>query len=1136
MHKFYKISIISLVFASLFSISYAEDDTFTINIVGPQDEEVQTPVVQTPRQTTRRATSPQVNRNLTTAPVVRERTQTATQTAVENQTATNQARVNNTPLGTHTVINGETIWSIASAVLPVDAPVDEFQAVAAIYRANQNAFNEGDPNSLRVRSVLTIPSIADMQKENSITGQRLLRERNFKLPELEQAATLEPIADDVIVVNNADNQSSNFEINPNDPSFPPIYVARETSLREREIAENKNSYVGYFDNNKNAALDAPVNTQTTDNDTKNNEATSAISENNINDQNKDLETKNIADTNNDGSNKVDLEKSLTPESVDLEAVKLLIDKSQQTFNQRQQEISKEISEALLRSEALAKSAAKSIAKDEVVNLMTRYEGIISNLQQSNTELKANIAKLNKQIDQIRALNLDANDQLSMFEQQLMDLTDSKSNKTAQGPILWVLLGVGILSLVFAIAIVLYRRKVRQSTKDLEQDDFGFEDFDDQNDMELIKSTVVLNNSEELQDSSEGEDKSEVDISEDDSKGSDNKDIKEDANDADTKTDKNDGANNNKGTPLAGDELIVPNKELEDLVSDNSEVIDESTIDNADVKTNDNKQEDELTKESEDLKDVSLNNTFNNDSEEEEPGSFFMQQNDNSNSSATLDKLMNSKEVTSSSKNDDEVSLDVSDLREHQNDLKRKEHIQKKHEQLLNSITDEDLEKSARDKQDTKELLKMSDQLLVDHKKNEPSHVDDEDFYFETASGDLQVGNDAAGFHNVTEKAWDKLDKKFRTDANIEQEDSDDEKQLREKVGVFHDKTMENDVSDLKNAIADIEDHEISLDDDANEALDKTTEAPLTGEPLDDHNHIYDFKNDVESSEATHLSSQIDKNINNMSDDEKSLLETFAKAKDSMPREINHDFDDLPKAKYKDLPFSLNNADTKDSDNLVSNMLQDSDGEEHIDRKALKAEAENMKNTKENGYLSDEDILNMMSRDSATEHADPMIHDDNKKDLNPSNVNKDHDPILDSVSNEKIVEDTSSFKDSHNNIREEPTLDLEDIKDHDDELASRFDLESDADVVTLNHNTHEPSFNRQNIIDDSNVRHDDSTKTHLSDQEYQAYSDEINLATLYFETGDTDEALDILKKVAHVDDPLLQEKAISLAQKYGYQIS
>ena len=46
-------------------------------------------------------------------------------------------------------------------------------------------------------------------------------------------------------------------------------------------------------------------------------------------------------------------------------------------------------------------------------------------------------------------------------------------------------------------------------------------------------------------------------------------------------------------------------------------------------------------------------------------------------------------------------------------------------------------------------------------------------------------------------------------------------------------------------------------------------------------------------------------------------------------------------------------------------------------------------------------------------------------------------------------------------------------------------------------------------------------------------DEINLARLYFETGDTDEALKLLKDVTDKGDDSLIEEASKLLTEYGY---
>ncbi|MDY3108181.1 MAG: FimV/HubP family polar landmark protein, partial [Succinivibrio sp.] len=52
------------------------------------------------------------------------------------------------------------------------------------------------------------------------------------------------------------------------------------------------------------------------------------------------------------------------------------------------------------------------------------------------------------------------------------------------------------------------------------------------------------------------------------------------------------------------------------------------------------------------------------------------------------------------------------------------------------------------------------------------------------------------------------------------------------------------------------------------------------------------------------------------------------------------------------------------------------------------------------------------------------------------------------------------------------------------------------------------------------------------KEYQYYVDELNLARLYFETGDTEEAIKIIDDVKENATDDLKEEAIKIMQSYG----
>ncbi|MGN0916253.1 MAG: FimV/HubP family polar landmark protein [Succinivibrio sp.] len=77
-----------------------------------------------------------------------------TPAAAPATSATAVQNVNSTGSRTYQIRQGDTIWSVAHRYLPADRSLNEFQIVAAIYRNNPNAFSGGNVNNLLKTSIV----------------------------------------------------------------------------------------------------------------------------------------------------------------------------------------------------------------------------------------------------------------------------------------------------------------------------------------------------------------------------------------------------------------------------------------------------------------------------------------------------------------------------------------------------------------------------------------------------------------------------------------------------------------------------------------------------------------------------------------------------------------------------------------------------------------------------------------------------------------------------------------------------------------------------------------------------------------------------------------------------------------------
>ena len=160
--------------------------------------------------------------------------------------------------------------------------------------------------------------------------------------------------------------------------------------------------------------------------------------------------------------------------------------------------------------------------------------------------------------------------------------------------------------------------------------------------------------------------------------------------------------------------------------------------------------------------------------------------------------------------------------------------------------------------------------------------------------------------------------------------------------------------------------------------------------------------------------------------------------------------------------------------------------------------------------ADEDIMNMLSGG---------VHDDLPHDNEKAFTD---DEIASMLSSANAVDPKSIPEDdlALNEPVEDKSSDPDDTEDH--------SLENVADTIGP------ISSQSDDVADDNNLDNAENTDDYegLNAKQHQYYVDELNLARLYFETGDTEEALKIIDDVKEHGSSDLKEEASKIIETYG----
>ena len=472
--SFYK-HLSTLVMAGLLAFTsyvHAEEE-FSISITGPDDMEA-APARPAPRPVVRPAApvQPQPVARAPAAPAMQTPAQQPagmnvipTTPAEQINAAAQEIRPANLPANfqaQHTVGPRETIWSIAHRYSAPHNNVNEFQAVASIYRNNRDAFEGGNVNNIRRGTTINIPVAQEMALEQTQTGSDLLSNGTTTLPPLNRGG-LNAQGQGQLAGNTpagpvgAVNARTPIGMQAQDltgaaPSAMPVFTARETMLRD--VNPNLIPEAGTHDIDKEVITD------------------------------EQLQAENAKKT----DEKVP---ELAKSSLDLQAIENLLDKTERNIQTAQKDIYRRLDDNIQRSAQVAKDTATVTAKEEVGELINHYEQVIAELQQSNTDLKSSLSKINKQVEQIRGFQMETADSVATLDRRIEDQAMpigtpavGGTNNFESGPVMWVLLIVGVLALLMSIGLFIFKSRMRrQRAMDNSYDDDGG-DFMDEDDMEI----------------------------------------------------------------------------------------------------------------------------------------------------------------------------------------------------------------------------------------------------------------------------------------------------------------------------------------------------------------------------------------------------------------------------------------------------------------------------------------------------------------------------------------------------------------------------------------------------------------------------------------------------------------------------
>ena len=508
MHGLKKLSL-AVVLAALLPVNaFCNDDgTFTITIQGPEVE--QSAPAATSQSTVRPRTATQRRANVATrtparadATVTRAPSAVAqstvatpsanTTTATTQRTATNVAASAQTtststtaatatqtaaPASrTYSVRSGDTIWSVAHRLMPSDRSINEFQIVASLYRNNPSAFAGGNVNNL-LRTTLNVPDDSVIARETVQTGSALLKQGHMTLPPLADAPKAQTAA-----AATADTAAQNSQTAANQAAKSAD--AATDSSRKTETQKEEENLPTY---------------EATETKIKRLQEEEAKRE-----QNQLIPNDDSKFSPDSKDKKVDLisKEGQANVNVDVQAVRIMLDENKKSVDDKIRFLEKQLNEALERMKKSSTATAK-IATDSVSGLASQYDNIIAKIQQDIIELKGANVKLAQDNDRMREMLLANDEKIEDMQLQLsqFSIIVPESAVDLNKPVMMILFGAGLLSLVMLLLFILFKAKSRAASRVL-NDDFDIDDDIGNDDSVLLSDE---NGSVEIETNSENTD-------------------------------------------------------------------------------------------------------------------------------------------------------------------------------------------------------------------------------------------------------------------------------------------------------------------------------------------------------------------------------------------------------------------------------------------------------------------------------------------------------------------------------------------------------------------------------------------------------------------------------------------------------
>ena len=478
MHRLKKVTLeVTLGLVMSLSAFAADDDgTFTITIQGPEVEDTAPAPRPQVRTTPRRTT---VTPRQAPAVTVTPRQNAAVPqgaVAVPSQTPAAASAVPQGEFRTYNVVTGDTIWSVAHRYAQLNRSINEFQVVASIYRNNPQAFAGGNVNNL-MRTTLRIPPDSVIAQENTQTGSSLLAQGSMALPPLPvsqtpaapaaQSSAPAAVAQNAVSAGNANKPANDI----------PVYTATETRIKEvqkQREAEENGELIPSASSNKDSQ-NPNERRNLAQNGTQLEVLNGGELANTPDGANANPQLQNQGFTPEQMKQIQALLKQNPQEAVDVKSIRIMLEENKKQIDQKTKVIEQQLADAIARMKKSSAVTAQTAA-DSVSSLSSQYDNIIAGIQQDLIEIKGNVSKLSQDNDRMREMLLANDEKIEDMQLQMSQFTVSSVDASIDmdKPVMMILFGAGLLSLVILILFIIFKARARARSRKY-HDDFDFDD-------------------------------------------------------------------------------------------------------------------------------------------------------------------------------------------------------------------------------------------------------------------------------------------------------------------------------------------------------------------------------------------------------------------------------------------------------------------------------------------------------------------------------------------------------------------------------------------------------------------------------------------------------------------------------------